>query len=110
VARVAPRYTNPKARLRRQRGESKGRRCCTVILPGSVTVFRGGEELDGADASMAIEEFMARPVVEILGLERQSPTSTLILKTRLARDGDAGLPRGTGGELSGTRELARTLG
>jgi hypothetical protein len=33
---------------------------------GSVTVFRGGKELEEADAAMAFEEFMAGPVIEIL--------------------------------------------
>lgn len=63
---------------------------------GNVTVFRGGEELDGADATMAIEEFMARPVVEILRTRAAEPDFNIDPEDQTGSGWRRGTPEGYG--------------
>jgi hypothetical protein len=67
---------------------------------GSVSVFRDGTELDGADATQAFEEFMSAPVVEILRTRAEEADYNIDPEDQTGSGWREGKPEGYGWRIA----------
>ena len=67
---------------------------------GSVTVFRDGRELDGADATQAFNEFMSVPVVEILRTRAEEADYNIDPEDQTGSGWRKGTPEGYGWQVA----------